>query len=264
MSGIITKRMYGRKSKYQRKYARRGRKSVAKLAKGKTTSIMALARTVRSLQRAQKSQHQYQNYVVSASQTNVNANYLALNLCNYNTMFPIFGADADDDNNQKMTHMSIGMDFYLSLENLINNEEDTITFTMFLVSLKDHIGSAFDPATGSLTLVNGNHYYQQNGLAMLNKKAFNIHKVMRRTLTNHGTTLANPSAQTQYGTDCRWYWKISPRSVITNPVGDWKVLQSALDPSKQYYVLIFNDNSILDAESPALSYNFVHTVKTIV
>jgi len=256
--------MYGRKSKYQRKYARKGRSKVAKLAKGKTTSIMALARTVRGLQRAQKSQHQYLNYTQTASQTNIVQPYFQLNLCDYANFFPIFGADADDDNNQKVVHQSFGLDMYISLENLINNEESTITFTMFLVSLKDNIGSAFNSSTGALSLTSGQHYYQQNGLCMLNKKSFNIHKVVRRVLTNHDTTLAQPSAQTQYGTDCRLYVKHSPRSMITNATGDWKVLNSALDPSKQYYWLIFNDNSSLDLESPCISYNVVHTMKTVV
>ena len=59
---------------------------------------------------------------------------------------------------------------------------------------------------------------------MMNKKIFNIHRIMRRTLTNHGTAVSAPSAQTQYGTDFRFYIKHSPRSTITNAVGDWKAL----------------------------------------
>lgn len=256
--------VYARKKFVARRYRKKPVSKVSKMAKGKSTQIQTLAKAVKTLQQKTKSQHQYQNYTSSQSQINVNSDYLALNLCNFNTLVPIFGIDADDDNNYKVVHQSVGMDFYLSLENLINNEEDTINFTMFLVSLKDEIGSAFNTTTGALTLTNLNHYYMQNGLCMLNKKCFNIHKVMRRTLTNHGTALANPSAQTQYGTDCRWYWKWKMNNTITNPLGDWKALNSALDPSKQYYVLIFNDNSVADLESPALTYNFVHTMKTIV
>ena len=148
-------------------------------------------------------------------------------MSNFASYFPIFGSDADDDNNQKIVHHSFGMDGYLSLENLINDEENTVSFTMFLVSLKDEIGDAFNTASGVLSLTANEHYYQQNGLCMLNKKAFNIHKVMRRTLTNHGTTLSQPSAQTQYGTDCRFYIKHAPRITITNYRGDWKALSSA-------------------------------------
>lgn len=255
--------MYGRKSKYQRRYARKGR-SIARMAKGKITSIQALARSVKVLQRKTATQHQLLNYQQSASQVNITSDYNSFNLCAYSGFTPIFGTDADDDNNYKVVHKSFGIDGYLSLENLINDEENTITFTIFLVSLRDHIGSAFNSGTGGLSLTAGQHYYQQNGLCMLNKKCFKIHKVMRCVLTNHNTALGLPSAQTQGGTDCRFFMRWSPNTTIQNPTGDWKALNSALDPSKQYYLLIFNDNSILDAESPAFSFNFVHTMKTVV
>lgn len=258
--------MYG-KSKYVRRYARKGRGGkgrVARMAKGKVTSVQALAKSVQSIQRKMRTQHQILNYVQAQTQDNLTANYNAYNLCNYNAMVPTFGTDADDDNNYKIVHKSFGMDMYISLENLINNEEETITFTCFLVSLKDHIGPAFNQSTGVLSLTNGVHYYSQAGLTLLNKKCFNIHKVKRRVLTNHGTALTGPSAQTQGGTDFRFYWKWSPNQVIQNPAGDWKALSTALDPSKQYYLLIFNDNSAADLESPCITYNVVHSMKTIV
>lgn len=256
--------MYGRKSKYVRRYARKGRSKVARMAKGKTTSVQELAKAVRRLQRNTKNQHQYLNYVQGTTQTNITSPFHAINLCNYNSMTPMFGSDANDDDNNKIVHKSFGIDGYISLENLINNEEDTITITQFLVSLRDHIGPAFDPSSGNLSLTNQLHYYSQDGLVMLNKKCFRIHKVIRRVLSNHGTALSAPSAQTQYGTDYRFYMKWSPNASIQNPTGDWKVLNSALDPSKQYYLLTFNNNSILDGESPAFTYNIVHTMKTVV
>lgn len=242
----------------------RARGRVSTMAKGRPSQIQTLAKAVKKLQRKQNSQHQILNYTQTASQTNIVQPYFGLNLCDYANFFPIFGTDADDDNNYKIIHKSFGIDGYLSLENLINNEEETITFTMFIVSLKDHIGPAFNASTGALTLTAGNHYYMQNGLCMLNKKCFNIHAIRRKVLTNHGTALTNPSAQTQSGTDYRFYMKFAPNRVIQNPTGDWKALNSALDPSKQYYLLIFSDNSSADLESPCISYNVVHTCQTIV
>lgn len=255
---------YGSKSKYMRRYARKSRGKVAKMAKGRSSQIQVLAKSVRSIQRKINKQHQLLNYVQSDSAVNQNGDYTYYNLCNYSSLTPVFGTDADDDNNYKIVHQSVGLDMYLTLENTINNEENTITFTMFLVSLKDDIGGAFNPSNGALSLNVNQHYVIRNGLTLLNKKCFNIHKIKRRVLTNHGTALTSPSAQSQGGSDCRWYWKISMNKVVQNPTGDWKNLQSALDPSKQYYVLIFNDNTTLDGESPALTYNFVHTMKTIV
>lgn len=257
--------MYG-KSKYGRKYARKGRasKRLATLAKGKTTAVQALAKSVRTLQRVVRRGHQIQNYFAGESRVALSANVSIFNLCNYSGYSPIFGADADDDNNQMIQHKSFGLDTYFSLENSINNEEDTIGFTVFIVSLKDSIGSAFNPGTGGLSLTDGVHYAMVNGIAMINKKVFTIHHTRRFNLTNHGTALANPSAQTQFGTDRRIYFKVSPNKVIMNPSGDWKALSSAVDPSKQYYMLVFNDNSVADLESPVVSFTSVHTMKTMV
>lgn len=255
--------MYGRKSKYVRRYARKGRSKIARMAKGKTTSVQALAKAVRRLQRHNKSQPEYLNYVQGATQANISSPFHVINLCDYTSMTPMFGSDANDDDQNKVIHKSFGIDGYISLENLINNEEDSITITQFLVSLRDHIGPAFNTSTGALSLTNQIHYYSQDGLVMLNKKCFRIHKVIRRVLSNHGTSLSNPSAQNQYGTDYRFYMKWSPNSSIQNPTGDWKALSCALDPSKQYYLLTFNNNSVADLESPAFTYNVVHTMKTV-
>jgi len=184
-------------------------------------------------------------------------------MCNFAVAAPIFGADADDDNNYKIVHHSFLMDCYLSLENTVN-EPDTTTFTMFLVSLPDDIGTAFNSATGALTLVDTVHYYNQNGQVLLNKKCFKTHKTIRRVLTNFGTALSAPAAQSQQGVDSRFIVRANPRHVITNVRGDWKVLPCSQDPSKQYYFLIFSDNSAIDLQNPSFTYNIVRTMKTIV
>jgi len=244
---------------------KRGRKvnKLNKVAKGKTTKMETLAKEIKALKLKNKVEHQYLNYGQAEDRVNVIKDYLGLNMCNFSVAAPIFGTDADDDNNYKIMHHSFIMDCYLSLENTIN-EPDTTTFTMFLVSLRDDVGTAFNTSTGALTLVDQVHYYNQSGQVLLNRKCFKIHKSMRRTLSNHGTALANPSAQTQYGTDCRFTVKFSPRQIITNVRGDWKVLPCAQDPSKQFYFLIFSDNSAVDLQNPAFTYNIVRTMKTIV
>lgn len=234
------------------------------MAKGKSSGLQSLAKAVAGLQRKVRGQHQFLSYVQGATQSNLSTPFNAINLCDFSAMTGMFGSSADDETDNKIIHQSFGIDGYVSLENLLNNEEDSVTITMFLVSLKDQIGGAFNPSTGALTLSNTVHYYSQDGLTMLNKRIFNIHKVKRRVITNHGTALAQPSAQTQGGTDFRFYWKWSPRSTILNPTGDWKSLASGLDPSKSYYLLIFNNNSVVDLESPCITYNIVHTMKTIV
>lgn len=255
---------YGNKTKYVRRYARKGRSKVGKLARGKTTSIQALAKAVRSIQRRDRAQHQYLNYVQGSTQFSITNPWSSVNLCNFSSMTAMFGSAADDETDNKIVHQSFKLDAYVSLENLLNNEEDTINMTAYIVSLRDAIGDGFNPSSGALTLTNQVHYYSQDGLAMLNPKIFKIHRVWRKVLTNHGTALSGPSAQTQSGSDWRFSYKCSPRSMIQNPYGNWKAMASANDPSKQYYLIIFNNNSVVDLESPAVTYNVVHTMKTVV
>jgi len=250
-----------RVSKYMRNVALY--KGVKSLAKGKPNAIQTLAKEVKALKAKNKKDHQYLNYGQAEARVNVIGDYVAINMCNFAVAQPIFGADADDDNNYKIVHHDFKMDCFLTLENTIN-EPDTTTFTMFLVSLKDDIGTAFNVSTGALTLVDTIHYYNQSGQVLLNKKCFKIHKTIRKTMTNYGTALSAPAAQTQSGTNARFMIKATPKQTITNVRGDWKVLPSAIDPSKQYYFIIFSDNSALDLQNPGFTYNIVRTMKTIV
>lgn len=240
---------------------RRKWNKVSKMAKGKQTKIQTLAKAVKSLQLANRKNSEYLNYWQYGSQSVV-GDVSVINLSGFNGFIDAFGTSSNDDTGNKMVHKSFGMDLYLTLEATVN-ETDTTQFTMFLVSLRDIIGNAYNPSSGALSLISGQHYVIRGGQVLLNKKCFKIHKMKRITLTNHGTSLANPSAQTQSGTDCRFYWKSRPNALITNPVGDWKSMNSAQDPSKQYYLLTFSDNSSGDLQNPQLQYNIIHTVKTV-
>lgn len=252
---------YRRRYRPRRRVARKG--GVKAMARPKKTAIQKLATAVRTLQRKNRSEAEYLNFSYGVEPTGMESPAYIYPLNFYQGMTPIFGVSADDLEANKIIHKSAGLDMRVTLENPVNNEENTIGFTAFLVSLKDDIGAVFNPGTGGLTLVANQTHYINQGMAMLNKKMFNIHRVKRFHLTNHGTPLAQSAAQTQYGTDCRWYWKVSLNKTIQNPQGNWKSLNSALDPSKQYYVLIFNDNSIVDLESPTVSVSAVHTFKTV-
>ena len=239
---------------------RRKPSKITSLAKGKRTPIATLAKSVKSIQRQIKKDHIYLNYGQTFNQS-VSGDVTVFQLSQLSAWNQIFGTTANDGIYNKIQHTSFGMDMYLSLENTIN-ESDTIGFTLFLVSLKDDIGQNFSPATGLLNLVPNFHYTQVGGMTLLNKKVFNIHKVKRCTLTNHGTALSAPSAQSMGGTDWRGYWKCSVRKSILNPYGDWRALTAPPDPSSNYFLLCFNDDSVLDLQSPNIKINVVHTVKT--
>lgn len=251
---------YGRKSKYQRRYARKGRSRVGQMAKGRVSKIQALARSVSKLQRQVRRTTPYLNYN-QGFDLGVSADVTVLKLSNYSNWNRIFGTGANDDTGNNMKHLAMGIDCHVSLENTVN-EPDTTTFTVFLVSLKDEIGNTFSQINGDLSLATGVHYVTQGGIVMLNKKCFNIHKIKRFVLSNFGQSLSTAAAQSQYGVDRRWYWKIKPRCMIKSPYGDWKSEARATDPSDNYYLLVFNDNSAIDLQNPKIRTQVVHTVQS--
>lgn len=239
------------------------KKTVAKIAAGKITNMQTLAKAVKKLQNKDRNEAEYLNFTQQFLDNNVDAPCKIVNLSDYSGMVSTFGTSANDNEDNKIIHKSVGMHCRVSLENVVNNEESTIGFTAFLVSLNDDVGNVYNNLTGGLTLTLGATHEIIQGMALLNKKIFKVHKTKKFTLTNYNQALISPAAQSQYGTDKRWYWRLPINKTITNPRGDWKQLGCALDPSKQYYLLIFNDNSASDFESPTLSFVAVHTFKTV-
>lgn len=246
-----------------RKVGARRVNGVKKIAKGKQSSaIVTLAKAVKTLQRKNRVEAEYLNYSQNIDNVNIGTS-LVQNLTYYSGFTRIFGTGTNDDEGNRIIHKGLGMDVRVTLENTVNNEEETTNFTCFLVSARDDIGGYFLPGSGSLTLSEGITHSTQKGMVLLNKKMFNIHKMKRFTLTNFGTALTAPAAQSQYGADKRWYWRLPINKMVTNPAGDWKTLNSAQDPSKCYFLIVFSDNSTLDAESPSLNVSCVHTMKTV-
>lgn len=247
----------------KRKSAPKRKSGVKRIASAPSSQIKTLAKAVRTLQNKDKQDAQYLNFTQQALDQNVSYPVYTVNLSDFSGMVSTFGTSANDNETNSIMHQSVGMDCRVSLENVVNNEESTIGFTAMLVSLRDDVGNVYNNLTGGLTLTLGSTHEIIQGMVLLNKKIFKIHNQKRFTLTNYNQALISPSAQSQYGTDHRWYWKLPVGKKITNPRGDWKQLGCALDPSKQYYLMIFNDNLTTDLESPTFSYVAVHTMKTI-
>jgi len=252
--------MYGGKRYGKKRPARKGGKGVSRLTKAKPTAITTLAKAVKSIQLKMKRKTILLNYGTQSDNQNLSSQYDVIKLSNYSGWSAIFGAAANDAEANKMVHKSFGIDMYFDA----NSETDPTHFTVFLVSLKDGIrGAAFNNSTGNLSLSNNVDYYQNYGFTLLNKKSFNIHGVRRFTLGNNGVGLGSSTAQTQYGTDRRIYMKASCNKTVENVNGDWKSLDCSPDPSDNYYILIFNDNGILDAAYPRLRTNIVHTIEQL-
>lgn len=258
----------------RRRSTRRFLPKVKKYIKASSSSLYKMAKAIRTIQRKQNKNHQTLNFIQKGAFLTTSADFQLVNLCDYNSMTglgPLFGADSNDWQANQMTHKSMGIQCYVDLENINGiNEEGTVHFSAYLVSLRDSANNGvFNPASGNLNLIPNLHYVMSTvgalgngGMAFLNKKMFKIHKKKYFTLSNKEVSLGVSTAQTQYGTNCQWYWKLAPRSYIKNPTGNWSSLQSALDPSKQYYLILFNDNSLADGEAPQFQYSVIHTIQS--
>jgi len=249
--------MYGRR-KGAKRPARKGGKGVSRLTKAKPTAITTLAKAVKSIQSKMRAKTVLLNYGVKKDYTFLTGNVDQFPLTQYSSWGNIFGSEANDGQANKMTHKSFGIDMYFNSQ----SESDAINFTVMIVSLKDNF-SGFNNSTGNITLSNNLDYHTQDALAMVNKKNFNIHFVKRFTLGNNGVGLGSSTAQTQYGTDRRFYTRIRCNKTVVNAHGDWKSLGCSQDPSDNYYLLVFNDNEILDATYPRVRFNVVHTVEQL-
>lgn len=246
---------------YLRKRGRKrpAKKGVSKLIRPKTTAITTLAKAVKTIQNKMKQKSVFLNFGQQFDK-DLSGDYDQFKLSNYSAWTPIFGASANDTECKKMIHKSFGLDLYLNS----STEPDPIQFTIFLVSLKDTMrGAGFNNSSGALSLSSGFDYYQQGGLVLLNKDNFNIHSVKRCVLGNNGVGLGSSTAQTQYGTDRRFYMKMRVNKTVLATAGDWKALDCSQDPSDNYYLLIFNDNGIFDAQNPKARINIVHTVEQL-
>lgn len=255
--------MYGRR-KGAKRPARKGGKGVSRLTKAKPSSILTLAKAVKSIQSKMKQKTVMLNYGQNFDNSLISGDVDQFKLSNYTNWVNIFGTANDDATANQAIHKGFGIDMYFNA----NSETDATHFTVFLVSLKDDIrSSAFDRTTGTLSLSSGTDYYTQGGgFTMLNKKSFNIHGIKRFTLGNNGVGLGSSTAQTQYGTDRRVYMKVRCNKKIVNTGmygGNWKDLQCSQDPSDNFYLLVFNDNGIFDATYPRLRATVVHTVEQL-
>lgn len=242
----------------RRKTFKKRKSTVSRLAKGRTTAVSRLAKSVRSLQRYVKRDQQYLNYGQTWNNTNLSSPYAAFHLTSPSNWGVIFGTAANDGQQNATIWKSTGLDLYFN----IGNESALTTFTVFLVHAKDEAANLIS-STGTLSMSSGDAYYSIGSQTMINKKYFRILGVRRFQLGNNGQAASVSTAQMQFGIERRMYMKFRANKKLINPGGDWKDLTRSLDPSGNYYLLVFNDNSSADLEYPTLTMTSVHTVQTL-
>lgn len=243
------------------------KKRAARTYKRRTTrssrNVTVLAKRVNRLSRQMRQKSPSLILTRSINSGLVTAPLFSYGLDQYPSMTAVFGTAADDLDCNRALDKSDTMDINVTLENSVNNEEETINFTCYLVQLKDAIGAAY--VGGALGLTNTIHYVSApvpGGSALLNLKYFRILKTKKFTLTNYGSPLTTSGAQSQYGTAMRWTWKLNQKRLIQNPTGNFNA-QPPVDPSQARFLILFNDNSAVDGEFPTIQINHVKSLRQI-
>lgn len=174
-----------------------------------------------------------------------------------NTMSPLWGYSSTDVANCDKAYLN-SKDVYVSVRQ--NNEPNLIRYTMFVVSLKDQgaDSTTFDPLTGALTLANGTHYTNiVSDQVRISPRFFNIHAMRRFTMGYEGSV--GPTADTM--SERRFVIKLKPaKKLIQNPKGNVFANSAFMfpkDPSQNYWVILFNDNTSVDLENNKLDINTI-------
>lgn len=235
-------------------------KTKTKKTKGKVT-LKKLASEVKKLKKSDKRQIQW-NQLTRSYNANVQSDYMYYELDKFSSMSLIFGAGTNDTHQNKVVNYSDLIRLNFDLANGGLTETGKVNFHVFLVSLRDEIGSAFTPSSGALSLTSGTHYAVSQGMYILNPQYFKIHSSKRFFLDNHGIALSSSTGQTQYGTNLSFDMYKKRNQYVSTPAGDWYASPCPADPSKNAFVLIFNDNSILDVEYPSMNLWHKKVVKT--
>lgn len=232
---------------------RKGKSSITKLAK----QVKALTKEARHKRITVWTRNDGPNLT-----TNLTSPLTIQYLSKFSTDQPIFGTDPNDLEGSKILLKSMTLKIDVRLENLSETEEETQNIEMFVVSLKDEANDILDETTGVITLTPDVHYYRYgavyNMISFVNKKYFNVHHHDRFTLTNYGSALTTSGAQSLDGTDRRIDFKLPINKIIDAPLSNtvnqsWKTLVCPRDPSKNYFILWFNDNNAGDGEFPRVT-----------
>lgn len=243
-------------TRMRKPYTKRTRSSTyKKVVKPARQAIPALQRQVTRLKRAivpltqNKLTYQLSGNFNPGTATGDGFTLIKLSECNLWTR--VFGTDADDEQSHCF-RQKIGK---LKWQLTINGESALVNYTIAVVSLtKIGVTELWNAATGGLNNVNqGQHYLRTSGFngmgVFLNKRYFNIH-YYRTTTTYSSTGYPGEGKPVRNGTI-----NVPCRDFI-NPLGDWKVKGYNPAASSNMFLMVFNNDSTLDADI-AMQYNYL-------
>lgn len=182
------------------------------------------------------------------------ANYNIYNLTLIANADRVFNTVAQDHESRRCKHTSLRLDCLIQC----NTENDGTTLTAYIVSPKANAEDAFfDSASGGLTLgASGTSFQTMSGQAYLNPDYFKIY--MRKKLFFAPTGAADVrNTNVMFK---RFTFNMKPQwNLRNNGAAEWGDLVCPQLPHQNLYLLIFNDNQIIDAEWPTVSYTVLNT-----
>lgn len=206
--------------------------------------VTALARTVKKLNQISYDKVMFKGY---GHDGGIAQPYYAFHVNQLTSQWdPVFGYDSADIQNVNKVYVN---SYKVDARIRQGSEADLIYYTAFIVSLKDQAADSttFDPLTGNLTLANGIHYEQigANGKVLMSKSMFNIHAYKRFYMGGRSGDQSAPVLR-----DLSFTIKPKQR-LIQNPKGNvfgLSGLSFPKDPSQNYYLILFNDDSVADGQ----------------
>lgn len=228
----------GRRKRGNLRYIRKRRRNTKK---------QTLTKTVNALVKASKSTGKVIRLATYTSGLPVSANFNQFPICPIQSADRIFGTGSNDLHSNHSKWIKSHIQLQISAE----AEKQWTGLTVFLVSLKNSIpDTKFNGSTGALSLTANQDYYMTQGMTYLNKDNFNIHYYKQFQFNSDSDTGKTTFTKS---------FTLRPNCKIVNPNGDWSALEYPQKPTQNYYVLIFNNNSLVDLESPYYKMNVVNT-----
>lgn len=223
----------------------------------------ALVKKVNKLARAVKGSYTLQ-YLQNRGSSTMAAPYLGINLIQWPAFKQIYGTGAPDwvdENSFVLKTMKVDLIMRIA------NELDNVDYSMFVVQLKGAANTVYDKSTGALSLTQDLHYARNDlgdskeGSVFLNPSMFKILLQRRFTIGNNGQAISSGAGLPNLFVNKRVTKTFVINQTYTNPAGNVSALAASIHPSKQYYILFFNNNLSGDLQHNVVDYNIINTIK---
>lgn len=219
-------------------------------AKTQQKQIASLVRKTNTLSKQIAQDRIYGQFVRQATASSINQPYRIIPFHPDNgNRIPIFNDQTAIQNAKGFKFTKFNMDYLVQPQ----SESARIDMTMFIVSMQPSVSKKVHIETSLMTnLISGDDYYSVGGsLTMMNSKRFKIHYVKRLQTYREFT---DNTPQTRGFT--RGYVKRRVNHNILNQNGNWVDVQDVEWPlNDRMYVIVFNNNSGADLESPSITFN---------